>query len=292
MFVRNALFFICCLSSTHSILTLEPKEIAYVTELNDAQFESFIQSAKKPVIVEFWAPWCSYCIKMKPIFEQVVHACRDDYLFVTVNLDEGQQIADKYGVTGIPLFKVIKNNVVVGTITGSTSQESLIKQIENAVQGKITQETLLSAIQTGDKELVSRCLADGGIDVNRVTQTYDIDTTIPMTPLVMATAQFLYGDSSLDIVALLLSAGAQIDLEIDLQDPQADSGFVKGSARSMAKKMAELNIEETVSKILTEYPTEGGYMINEEALRQSLLQSKAKASSLLEFFQTTSGRLV
>lgn len=287
MFIRNALFFTCCLSVIIPALAVEPQETVYITELNDAQFESFIQTAEKPVIVDFWAPWCPPCMSMKPIFEEVAHELKEDYMFVTVNFDEGRKIAEKYGVTSIPTFKVIKNNAVVGTIKGSTGKESLIKQIENAVEGKITQETLLSAIQAGNKELVAQCLAVEEIDVNAITQINGGGMTVFTTPLITAVMSYLcYGQPSLDFVSMLLNAGADIDLMVDFPDTKTGSGFIKGSARSIAEEVAQSNIEE----ILLNRPAEQKAYVDDEMLRQIILNCKAKASCLLEFFKEASAK--
>ena len=124
-------------------------------------------------------------------------------------------MAQKYGVTSIPTFKVIKNNTVIATLTGSTDKESLIKQIHDAVHEKITQDTLLSAIQACDKALIATCLAHKDIDVNGITQINIMDVAMPMTPLMMAVSTVIFGHSSPEIVSMLLKAGAQIDLELD-----------------------------------------------------------------------------
>lgn len=268
----------CCLTLTKPLLAIEPPKATYVTELNDEQFENFIESAEKPVIVDFWAPWCPPCMRMKPIFEEMAQELQEDYLFVSVNFDEGPHVAEKYGVTTIPTFKVIKNNTVIGTFVGSTDKDNLINRIHDAVHQIINQDTLLNAIQAEDKELVAKCLADAGVDVNGITQMHLGEMTFPMTPLFLATSQAIHkGQSSLDIVLMLLKAGAEIDLELDFNS-------VKGSVRSMVEQMAQLDIEEALSK----RSEEDRKLIEDEMLRQGLLNCKARAVSLLELFQDAS----
>lgn len=128
-------YFLCvCMVAITPVLALESSGTATVIQLNDSQFESFIQKADKPVIVDFWAPWCGPCMQMKPVFEQVANELRGQYLFVSVNLDEGQQIANKYRVSSIPTFKVIKNGTVVGSFMGYTAKESFKANINQAIQ--------------------------------------------------------------------------------------------------------------------------------------------------------------
>lgn len=269
-------FLFICLLTIKPFLAVEALETAYVTKLNDTQFESFIQTAEKPVIIDFWATWCGPCMKMKPVFEQLAHELKEQYLFVSVNMDEGQQIAKKYGVTSIPTFKIIKNNTVIGTFTGYTTKESFIEHIDNAIHKKTTLNTLLSAIQSDDKELVETCLTHKDIDVNGITQINVMSTTTPMTPLMMASSKVIFGQSSLEIVSMLLEAGAQIDLEID--SPEFDKsmtviGWGKTSVRLIAEEAAKGRSEEELAAI------------SDDMIRQRVLEYKTKASSLLELFQ-------
>lgn len=129
--------FLCvCLMSITPFLALEALESGYVQQLNDAQFEDFIQKSDKPVVVDFWAPWCGPCIKMKPVFEELANEFKEQYLFVSLNVDENKQIAKKYGVTNIPTFKVIKDNIVIGTFMGQTDKQTFRKNLDNAINKK------------------------------------------------------------------------------------------------------------------------------------------------------------
>jgi len=275
--LKKIYYFLCvCLITIKPALALEALETVNVTKLNDAQFESFIQTAEKPVIIDFWASWCDPCMKMKPIFEQLANELKEQYLFVSVNIDESQQIAKKYGVTSIPTFKIIRNNTEIGAFIGYTAKESFIEHIDNAIHKKINLNTLLSAIQTDDKELVATCLTHKDIDVNEITQMNVMSATMPMTPLMMATSKIIFGESSLEIVSMLLKAGAQIDLEID--SPEFDKtmaviGWGKTTVRLVAEEAAKGRSEEELAAI------------PDEMIRQKVLESKAKASSLLELFQ-------
>ncbi|MBA3956833.1 MAG: thioredoxin [Parachlamydiaceae bacterium] len=275
--LKEIFYFLCvCLVTIKPVLALEALETVSVKNLNDAQFESFIQTAEKPVIIDFWATWCDPCMKMKPIFEQLANELKEQYLFVSVNIDEGQQIAKKYGVTSIPTFKIIKNSTVIGTFMGYTVRESFIEQVDNAIHKTITLSTLLSAIQTDDKELVATCLTHKDIDVNGITQINVMSATMPITPLMMASSKVIFGQSSFEIVSMLLKAGAQIDLEIDsleFDKSMTVIGCGKTTVRLIAEQTAKGRSEEELAAI------------GDEMVRQSMLECKSKASSLLEIFQ-------
>lgn len=72
---------------------------------------------KKLVAADFWAPWCPYCMRLKPIFESIA----DDYpdiKFVKVNVEQEQEIASRYGIQGIPVIKFFCEGKEVGEIVG------------------------------------------------------------------------------------------------------------------------------------------------------------------------------
>ena len=90
---------------------------------------STLISDKKLVAADFWAPWCPYCMRLKPIFESVA----DDYpdiKFVKVNVEQEQEIASRYGIQGIPVIKFFCEGKEVGEIVGFVPKEILKKEIE------------------------------------------------------------------------------------------------------------------------------------------------------------------
>lgn len=290
--------FLCaCFMAITPALALETIDINCHEGLE--QFEHFIQTADKPVILYFWAPYNPPCMKlvydamkqkikqqclcteMQPIFDEVAQALNEHYLFVRVNIEgctNNRELAKKYGVTSIPTFKVIKDNTVLRTF-GHTSKELFIDYIENAIHQQFTQYTLLSAIHTNDRELVATCLARQDIDVNAISQM-SIPFPFPMTPLIWATALNLSGQTSLEIVSMLLNAGAQIDMKIDF--PVFDSSMTvigqgELTARFMPEKYAEGLSEEELAKL--------NYMLRQELLEHQV-EYKERASILLELFQT------
>lgn len=276
MMLKKLHYFICiCLIAMTSLSAQEAVQNNFITELNDAQFESFIQKAEKPIIVDFWASWCGPCMKMKPIFEELASELNENFLFVSVNLEEGQQIAQKYGVTSIPTFKVFHKETVLGTFMGFTSKKNFIEHIDNAVHKKVSLSTLYTAIQTNDLELVAKCLEQKDLNVNEVSQIEMGTTTMAMTPLIMAVSNVLFCQTSIDIVSLLLKADAQVDQEI--HSPEFDQsmnviGWNKITARSLAEETANCQSAEDIAAI------------EDETIRERLIDVIAKAKSLLKLF--------
>lgn len=97
--------------------------------LTNENFDSSVLSADKPVIVDFWAPWCGPCKVMSPIVEELASEV-EDVIVGKVNVDENSEIAQKYNILSIPTFIVFKGGQVVEQFSGSMSKEQLRAKIE------------------------------------------------------------------------------------------------------------------------------------------------------------------
>ncbi|UKJ89519.2 thioredoxin [Theileria orientalis] len=83
------------------------------------------------VVVDFYADWCGPCVRFAPKFDELAEE-HPNLLFIKVNVDTLQELAQKYGVTSIPAFKVFKSGQVVGEFVGA-NKDSLkyVKQSSN-----------------------------------------------------------------------------------------------------------------------------------------------------------------
>jgi thioredoxin 1 len=93
----------------------------------EAEWDSLI-SGKKLVAADFWAPWCPFCLRLKPIFESVASKYAD-IRFVKINVDEQEGLASRYGIQGIPVIKFFCEGREVGEIFGYVPQNELEKRI-------------------------------------------------------------------------------------------------------------------------------------------------------------------
>jgi thioredoxin 1 len=89
-----------------------------VREVTDGTFESEVLEAAKPVVVDFWAPWCGPCRAVAPILEQLSEA-QDRVEFVKVNIDESPSYASRYGVLSIPTAILFENGEAQETVVGA-----------------------------------------------------------------------------------------------------------------------------------------------------------------------------
>ena len=102
-------------------------------ELTDATFEEkVLKENEKPVLVDFWAPWCGPCQMMGPILEALSEEVSDFAVVGKLNVDENPATAGKYGVMSIPTLIIFKNGEPVKQLVGVQSKEVLTEELKNA----------------------------------------------------------------------------------------------------------------------------------------------------------------
>lgn len=97
-------------------------EPIYVT---DSAFEQTVLKSTLPVIVDFWAPWCSPCRMVAPVLDKLASEYAGKILVAKVNTDEQQEWATKYGVQGIPTMLFIANGKIVHRQVGALPEKML-----------------------------------------------------------------------------------------------------------------------------------------------------------------------
>ncbi len=100
-----------------------------VKELKEEDFQEKVLKADKPVVVDFWAKWCSPCLKMEPMIEELSKEFKDKADIYKLNVDESASKAAEYGVRGIPAYFFFKNGEVVDRVIGMTSKKELVRRL-------------------------------------------------------------------------------------------------------------------------------------------------------------------
>ncbi len=101
-----------------------------VKEITQDQFENEVMKESKPVLVDFWAPWCGPCKTLGPVLEKVAGENEGRLKVVKVNVDENQDLAQKYEVMSIPTMFVFKNGQVVDSFMGAMNKQVLTEKLE------------------------------------------------------------------------------------------------------------------------------------------------------------------
>lgn len=101
-----------------------------IIELDDDSFEQKVLKSEKPVMVDFWAPWCGPCKAITPTVEALEKEYGDKMTFAKVNVDDNPVSPSKYGVQAIPTLIFFKNGEIAEQITGMVAKEKLEETIK------------------------------------------------------------------------------------------------------------------------------------------------------------------
>ena len=93
-------------------------------EFTDDNFDTEVLKSDKPVMVDFWAPWCGPCQIMGPVIEDIAQEVTSAKIG-KLNVDDNQKTAQAYGVMSIPTLKIFKGGQVVKELVGVQSKETL-----------------------------------------------------------------------------------------------------------------------------------------------------------------------
>jgi thioredoxin 1 len=103
-----------------------------ITEVTDTNFQAEVIEADKPVLVDFWAPWCGPCRIVQPVLEEMAGE-REDVKFVKLNVDDNQQTAASFDVLSIPTLILFRNGQVAKKVIGALPKKRLQAELEPAL---------------------------------------------------------------------------------------------------------------------------------------------------------------
>ena len=97
--------------------------------INKNNFQEEVMQSDKPVLLDFWAPWCGPCRMVGPILEDIAQE-RNDIKVGKVNVDEQPELANQFGVMSIPTMVVLKNGKVVNQAMGARPKGQILALLQ------------------------------------------------------------------------------------------------------------------------------------------------------------------
>jgi thioredoxin 1 len=107
-----------------------------INTIGDTDFEEKALKAEKPVVVDFWAPWCGPCKAITPILDQLAADRADRVQFFKCNVDENPVTAAQYGVKSIPTLLFFNKGELVDQVVGMTSRNRIDDTLSKLLSGE------------------------------------------------------------------------------------------------------------------------------------------------------------
>lgn len=96
--------------------------------VNKNNFNQEVLNSDKPVLMDFWAPWCGPCRMVVPLVEEIAKE-RSDIKVIKINVDEEKELAMQFGVMSIPTLVVMKNGKIVNQVTGARPKAQILAML-------------------------------------------------------------------------------------------------------------------------------------------------------------------
>jgi thioredoxin 1 len=104
------------------------------TNVTDADFDEQVVKSDRPVLVDFWAPWCAPCRMVAPALKAIAEKMKDTIKVCKVNVDENPGVAQTYGIRSIPTLMLFKEGQVAHRVVGVLPQAQIERDIEAAIK--------------------------------------------------------------------------------------------------------------------------------------------------------------
>ena len=96
--------------------------------INKNNFQNEIMNSEKPVLLDFWAPWCAPCRMLAPVVEEIASE-RADIKVGKINIAEQSELANKFGIMSIPTLVVMKNGKIIQQVSGVRPKNAILEML-------------------------------------------------------------------------------------------------------------------------------------------------------------------
>ena len=104
-----------------------------ITIATQDNFQKVVLESQKPVLVDFWAPWCGPCKAVAPVIDELAQEYKGKIEFAKVNVDESPFVASNYGIMSIPTIMLFKSGKPHEHIVGFKPKDKLKKMLDNVL---------------------------------------------------------------------------------------------------------------------------------------------------------------
>ena len=102
-------------------------------EVDDTQFDQVVLKSAKPVLVDFWAPWCRPCLMVAPILDELAEEYSERVTIARMDVDQNGKTAAQYQVMSIPTLLLFKDGKPIANIVGFRPKEELKRSLDAAL---------------------------------------------------------------------------------------------------------------------------------------------------------------
>ena len=189
-------------------------ETGTLLEVTSDNFDELVMQSEVPVLVDFWAPWCTHCMPLLPIMEQLAKDYAGRAKITKVNLEEEPELRDRLGIRGIPMVFFFNHGEIHNTLNGAHARsryasvlDTLVEKVPEEQSQRVMQETEFINCVLGRRDIATleAILRDRPELANQPIEMEGKEKTPVKLALI----------SAMDHVDALLAAGARLD-HVDL----------------------------------------------------------------------------
>ncbi|WP_337866097.1 thioredoxin [Ignavibacterium sp.] len=142
-------------------------------DTNNFQKDVIEQSFTIPVLVDFWAEWCAPCRILGPVLEKLAEKYEDQWILVKLNTDKFPEIANEYGIRGIPNVKLFHKGKVINEFTGALPEHMIEDWLQKSIPSKFSDmiekaKMLLAEGKVEDAKIILEQVHNGDINNGEV----------------------------------------------------------------------------------------------------------------------------